>query len=189
VLCLCILASPRIPQHDLGRQPLISEVVLSQLNWSHAFSLFFGQVTFKSAQLVSSAPFPFLGAASPQADVITLLHCVTLPSQWAKTTLLPLFHLLAMLCLVASSLDPKLKHWIRTTAAGYPARTAQFPPTTIIKDHLNLGHSPHHPTTSPFCLLPSQSTTPSELQPPLSFPFTAVSRPLSLRTMTPTVMN
>jgi hypothetical protein len=31
VLCLCILASPRIPNMILGDKPLISEVVLSQL--------------------------------------------------------------------------------------------------------------------------------------------------------------
>jgi hypothetical protein len=30
VLCLCILASPRIPDMILGDKPLISEVVLSQ---------------------------------------------------------------------------------------------------------------------------------------------------------------
>jgi uncharacterized FlgJ-related protein len=30
-VCLHILASSRIPRYDLGRQPLISEVVLSQL--------------------------------------------------------------------------------------------------------------------------------------------------------------
>jgi hypothetical protein len=37
--------------------------------------------------------------------------------------------------------------------------------------------------------LPSQSTMPSKLHPPLSFRFTVVSRSSSLRTMTPTVMN
>jgi hypothetical protein len=57
------------------------------------------------------------------------------------------------------------------------------------KGHLNLAHSLDHSTTSPFYLLPSQSTTLSELHPPSSFPFTVVPCPLSLHTMTPTVMN
>jgi hypothetical protein len=48
---------------------------------------------------------------------------------------------------------------------------------------------PHQLTVFPFYLLPSQSITPSKLYPPSSFPFTAVLRPSSLRTTTPTVMN
>jgi hypothetical protein len=61
--------------------------------------------------------------------------------------------------------------------------------STAIKSHLILGHSPHHSTTSLFYLLPSQSTTSSELRTYSSFPFTAVSRPSCLCTTTPTVTN
>jgi hypothetical protein len=41
-------------------------------------------------------------------------------------------------------------------------------PTSILycyKKILNIGHSLHHSTTSPFCLLPSQSIIPSEHHP------------------------
>jgi hypothetical protein len=48
------------------------------------------------------------------------------------------------------------------------------------------------PTTQPrlyFCLLPTQSITPSELHPPPSSPFTVVARTSFLRTTTLIVMN
>jgi hypothetical protein len=105
----------------------------------------------------------------------------------SKTSSLASLHLSATLCLVTSPLKPKLKHWIRTTAAGYPPQTTRLPPSTAIKNHLNFGHSPHHSIKSLFYLIPSQSTTPLELHPPSSFPFTPVLCPSSLRTMTPTV--
>jgi hypothetical protein len=65
------------------------------------------------------------------------------------------------------------------------------PPSTLPgqPDSHNLSHSSHYSTASPFYLLPSQSIIPSERQPPPSFPFTAILRPLSLRTMTPTTTN
>jgi hypothetical protein len=57
------------------------------------------------------------------------------------------------------------------------------------KHHLNFDHSSHYSVASLFCLLPNQSTTPSELHPPLSFSFTAVSCPSSLHTTTLMVTN
>jgi hypothetical protein len=74
------------------------------------FSSFFDRVRFASAQPPSSPSFPFLGATSPPADIITSLHRVTLPSQYAKTSSLPLVHIPAMLCPITSPLEPKLKH-------------------------------------------------------------------------------
>jgi hypothetical protein len=58
-------------------------------------------------------------------------------------------------------------------------------PSLLLKGHLNLDHS----TASLFCLLPSQSTTPSELHPPSSFLLTVVPHTSSLHTMTPMMMN
>jgi hypothetical protein len=162
---------------------------LYQLNRSRGFSLFFSPVRFASTQLASSPPIPFPSVASPLADVITPPHCVTLPSHWVKMSSLPSLHLPATLCSVASPLEPKLKHWIRTTATGYPPRTARLPPSTVIKRSSQPCHSLHHSTVSPFYLLPSPSTTPSELHMPPSFPLTVVSCPSSLRTTTHTVMN
>jgi hypothetical protein len=46
---------------------------------------------------------------------------------------LPPLRLPATLHPVTSPLEPKLKHWIRTTSAGHPPRTAQLPPSTAIK--------------------------------------------------------
>jgi hypothetical protein len=97
---------------------------------------------------------------------------VILPSHWAKTTSPPSLHISIMLCLVASPLEAKLKYWIRTAVVGYPLQTTWLSPFTTIKNHLNLDHSSHHSTVSPLCILPSQSTTSSELHPPSSFPFT-----------------
>jgi hypothetical protein len=107
----------------------------------------------------------------------------------SKMSSLASFYLSAMLRPVVSSLKPKLKHWIHTTAAGHPSRTARLPPFTTIKNHLNLGYSLHHSIASLFCLLPSQSTTSLELHPPSSFLFPTVPHPTSIRTMTLTVMN
>jgi hypothetical protein len=69
------------------------------------------------------------------------------------------------------------------------SRPSDSHPQLIQKDHLNHGHYSHHSITSLFFLLTSQSTTSSELHPPSSFPFTVVSRPSSLHTMTLTLMN
>jgi hypothetical protein len=76
-------------------------------------------------------------------------------------------------------------HRRRLPSSNLPTPTLQC----YKKDHLNLGHFPHHSITSPSCLISSQSNTPSELHPPLLFPFTVVSYLSSLRTMTPTIMN
>jgi hypothetical protein len=106
-------------------------------------SLFFDPVRFASVQLTSSSPFPLPGVIFAMVNVVTPSHCIMLPSYWAKTMSLPPLHLPITLCLIASSLESKLKHWIRTTAAGYPSRTAQLSPSTIIKKHyFNVGHSP-----------------------------------------------
>jgi hypothetical protein len=77
-----------------------------------------------SVQLASSPLFHLPGAAFPLADVITPSHRVTLPFYGAKTTSLPPLHLSVTLQPVASPLEPKPKHLIRTTAAGHPPRTA-----------------------------------------------------------------
>jgi hypothetical protein len=132
------------------------------------FFSFFDPLRFTSTQLMLSPPFPLLGAATPLADVIMLLCHVTLPFHWAKNNSLPSLHLSAMFYLIASPLELKLKHWIRTTVAGYPPRTTQL---------------------SLFCLLSSQSTTPSKLHPPPLFFFTAVLCLSSLHIMTPKMMN
>jgi hypothetical protein len=59
----------------------------------------------------------------------------------------------------------------RTTVASHTPRTARLPPSTDIKISSQPSHSLHHSTTSSFCLLPSQTTTPLELHPPPSFFF------------------
>jgi hypothetical protein len=61
-----------------------------------------------SAQVTSSPHFFLSGAASPQADVITLPHHVTLSFYGAKTSSLSPLHLLTTIHPVASSLEPKL---------------------------------------------------------------------------------
>jgi hypothetical protein len=43
-----------------------------------------------------------------------------------------------------STLEPKPKDWICIIAAGHPLWTTRLPPSTTIKGHLNLDHSPHH---------------------------------------------
>jgi hypothetical protein len=131
-------------------------------NWiNHVYFLYF--LPFASVQLTS-----------PLADIATPPRHVMLPFHRVKISSLPSVHLLAKLRPVASPLKPKMKHWICTTTAGHPPRTAQLPPSTAIKGHLKLGHSPHHLTMSSFCLLPSQSTTSSELHLPPSLSFTVV---------------
>jgi hypothetical protein len=97
------------------------------------FFLFFGLVRFTLDQLVSSPPFPLLSAASPLADIITPSYRVTLPFHWAKKCSRSLLHLPVTLCPITSPIEPKLKHWIRTTTIGYLLRTAWLPPSTAIK--------------------------------------------------------
>jgi hypothetical protein len=59
---------------------------------------------------VSSLPFSIPDATSPPADIAMPLLHVTLPFHEAKTSLLPSLHLPATLHLIASPLEPKLKH-------------------------------------------------------------------------------
>jgi hypothetical protein len=101
--------------------------------WSHEFSLFFSPVRLASAQLMLFPPFSLPGVVSPPTNIVTPPCCVTLHSHWVKTSSLPLFYLLTTLCPVASPLEPKLKHLICTTAAGYFPRTTRLPSSTAIK--------------------------------------------------------
>jgi hypothetical protein len=91
---------------------------LYQLNRPRRFSSFFSQVKFASTQLMSSPPFFLSGAASPPADNVTPPRRVTVSSHWAKMSSLPPLH-----HPIVSPLEPKLKHWICTTAVGYPPQT------------------------------------------------------------------
>jgi hypothetical protein len=86
-----------------------------------------------SAQLILFPPFSLLGVASPSDDVVTPRHRITLPFHWAKMSSLPPLHLPGTLCPITSPLELKLKHWVRTTIAGYPPRTTRIPPSTAIK--------------------------------------------------------
>jgi hypothetical protein len=70
----------------------------------------FGLVRFVSVQLASSHPFSLSDASSPPDDVVTLSRHVTLSSHEAKTSSLSPLHLPAILHLVASHLDLKLKY-------------------------------------------------------------------------------
>jgi hypothetical protein len=117
-------------------------LLIAALNLHHPFVppestawifFIFWPVRFTSVQLVSSPPFPIPSAASPLADVVTPPRRVTLPSYSAKMSSLPLLHLLTKLCPIASPLEPKLKHWIRSTVVGYPLWTAWLPPSTTVK--------------------------------------------------------
>jgi hypothetical protein len=72
---------------------------------------------------------------------------------------------------------------------GPPSSDRSTPTLHCYKKVISTLPTLHHSTTSPFCLLPSQSITPSELHPLLSSPFTTVSYSSSLCTMRPTVMN
>jgi hypothetical protein len=128
-----------------------------------------------SAQIALSPSFSLPDPATLPADITTPLHRVTLPFDGAKMNSLPPLHLPAMLYPVAFPLESKLKNWIHTTTAGHSPRIVRLSPSTSIKGHLNLDHSSHHSIVSPFCLLTSPGTMPSELHPPLSFPFTALS--------------
>jgi hypothetical protein len=48
---------------------------------------------------------------------------------------------------------------------GYPHQTVWLPPFTAIKYHLNFGRSPHHSTTSSFCLLHAIRAPPAAVVP------------------------
>jgi hypothetical protein len=163
---------------------------LYQLNWPRGFYLFFEPVRFMSAQLALSLHFPLLGATSPPADVVTPPRRVTFPFYWAKiSSLLPL-HLSATLCLIASPLEQKLKHWICTTAACYPLHTIRLSPSITIKKIISTLTTfptiqPHLHFTSFLARAPRhQSSTP-----PQSFSFTTISHSSSLCITIPTVIN
>jgi hypothetical protein len=141
-----------------------------------------------STQLESPSLFPLPGAASP-TNVVTPPRHVTLPFYWVKMSSLHPLHLPTTLRPVASPLEPKPKHWNRTTATGHPPQTARLSPSISIK--MSSQPYPFSPplNSSPLCLLPSQSTTSSELHPSSSFSFTVISCSSSLHTTTLTVTN
>jgi hypothetical protein len=114
---------------------MFSKKIIVALNLHRLFLSFFGPVRFTSAQLTSSPLFSLSSVVSPPTDIITQLHHVMLPSYETKTSLLHLIHLPTTLHPVGSPLEPKLKQWICTTAAGHPPRTARLrlPPSTTIK--------------------------------------------------------
>jgi hypothetical protein len=161
-----------------------------QRNRPYGFSSFFGLVRFTSVQLTSSPPFPLPGVTSPTFDVVTPSRRVTLPFYWVKMSSLPPPHLLVMLLSRCHPTQVK----IEALNLHYRRRAPSLDRLTLIlyhykKGYLNLDHYSHHSTTSLFYLLPSKSTTSSELHSSPSFTFTVVSRSLSLHTMTLTVMN
>jgi hypothetical protein len=122
--CICILKKFKLTHHCFKSSLSICN------NWIDrvSFFLFFGPTRFVSAQLVSSPPFPL--PVSPLLR-LTSLRCVVLPFHRVKMSLLSSLHLSAMLRPVASSLEPKLKHWICTTSASHPPRTVSHPPRTV----------------------------------------------------------
>jgi hypothetical protein len=77
--------------------------------------------------LTSSPPFALCGAASHPTDVVTPLRCVTFPFYGAKMSSMPPLYL--PLRLVASSLKPKLKNWIHTTAVDHPLSLNRLTPS------------------------------------------------------------
>jgi hypothetical protein len=151
------------------------------------FFYFFGPVKFASTQVTSSPPFFLPGGASPSADVTTPCHASfpwsqdeltasTSPSGNVSSHRLPSRAKIETL---------NLHHYRRPPSLDRLTLTLHC----YKKGHLNLSHSLHHSTASPFYLLSSQSTTSTELHPPLSFPLTAVPCPSFIRTMTHTMMN
>jgi hypothetical protein len=89
------------------------------------------KIHVNSISVVSSL-FPFRWCHSSVRRHRTTASChIFFPL--SKMSSLASFYLSAMLCPVVSSLKSKLKHWIHTTAAGHPSRTARLPPFTTIK--------------------------------------------------------
>jgi hypothetical protein len=139
--------------------------------------------------MASSPSFSLSIATSPLPNIGTSPRRVTFHSHRVKTSLLPPLHLLATVCPIASPLEPNRSiESAPPPLVSLPEPSNSYPPL-LLKDYSSLGHSPHHSTASPFCILPSQSTTLLELHPPLSFSFTVVPRLSSLCTTTSIVAN
>jgi hypothetical protein len=162
-----------------------------------------------------SPPFPLPGVASHSADVITPLPCHA-SFLWCKDEIAISASSFdnASSCRFPSQTEIKalnMCHHRRPPSSYRSTHTLHYYERVVISTlatfyitqprlhfassllwkgcHLNLSHLLHHSTASPFCLLPSQSTTPSELHLPPSFPFTTVPCPLYLHTITPMMMN
>jgi hypothetical protein len=152
------------------------------------FFSFFDTVRFVSTQLVS--PFLLPGVASPLIDVSTPPHRVTLFFYGVKMSLLSPLYLSATLYPIVSPLElkPNIKS-AQLSPATLPDRLTStiYCYKKVISTLVTLSTTQSHIYFA--SSLPSKSTTSSELHPPPSFPFTAVPRPSSLRTTTPTVMN
>jgi hypothetical protein len=135
---------------------------------------------------MSSPPFPLRGAASPLADVTMQCYASFRLSQ---------DEIAASASSSGKASSRRLPSRAETKAMNThhrrwpPSLDHPTPTLHCCKKVISTLVSPHHSTTSLFCLLPSQSTMPLELHPSLSFPFTSVPHPSSLCTMTPTVMN
>jgi hypothetical protein len=156
-------------------------IVAKSTAWT--FFIFWSSKIRITPTSVISSLFPPWWCLSHLADIVTPPLYVTFPSHGANTSSLTLLHLSTTLHPIVPPLEVKSKHWIRTT--GHPSQTVWLPPSTAIKR----SYQPHHLITSLFYLLPSQSTTTSELHLSLSFIFTTVTRPSSLRTTTSTITN
>jgi hypothetical protein len=137
-----------------------------------------------------SPPFFLLDVASPLADVVMTPCRVTLPSYWAKTSSLPPLHFFdnILSCRIPSRTETEAlnpHHHRKLPSPDHPTLTLHYY-KKIISILITLSITEPR---SLFCLLPSQSTTWSELHSLSSFPFTAISYPSSLHIMTPTVTN
>jgi hypothetical protein len=95
------------------------------------FLYFFGSVRFTSAQLASSPPFPLPDGALLRPTSPFVASCHT-SFTWSQDELAAsaLSSDNALSC--RFPLEPKLKHWIRTTAAGHPPHTVWLSPSTAI---------------------------------------------------------
>jgi hypothetical protein len=152
------------------------------------FSSFYALVRFASAQLASSPPFPLPGSAYPLTDVTTPCHASFPLNQdelvaFASSSSNPSSHRIASR---AKTEVLNLHHHSRSPSPNHLTPTLHCYKKIISTVATLLAH---HSTTPPFCLLPSETTTSSELHPSPSFPFTIVPHQSSLDTMTLTLMN
>jgi hypothetical protein len=136
------------------------------LNRSHEFSSFFwlSKIRAKPTSIISFL-FP------PRCRFSSVRRCHAIVSCHASFSLIH-DELAAYNSSYNNASSRCLPFQVKIEALN-PHRRRRQPPSTAIKGYLNIGHSPHHSTTCLFCLLPSQSTRPSELHPPSLFRFTA----------------